>query len=432
MAQVALPQNVDFEKKLGFVPNSFTSQLLTIQPNSGINSYSPGSVVTFDLPARQDLYIDGATLFFRAKLTYTSGATAGVVVGIPAYSWISKLDEFSGSTPLSSVYNYHQTAHLYVNTNYSIADKYGAQAAFGFTGADASNGAMESYTLPTVSAANYLPVAAPLVCSAIQSGDKLWPTGMMPPLRIQLTVAPISEIATVTANITAVSVSNLELCVQGIQMPGVDALVAQMAPKLYQKITCWANGGNSVSSGTSGVQNLIFNHRYKSIENLYMLANSTEKTVDINGPMDSRDVTSGGTVQFQIGQSLYPLLPIDCSANRAGVLMYLKECAGAIADNRQSMSINKTEFAYVGAGGASTAFEPGKFIVGVPLSRVSQRNPYASSSLLSGVDAASTPITTICRIATATGSAHNVNLVAQYTALVELDPAMPSVVNVIQ
>lgn len=430
MAEVSLPQGVDFEKKLGFVPNSFTSQLLTIQPNSGINSYSPGSVITFDFPSRQDLYLDGATLFFRCRLSAVSGATAAVVVGIPAYSWIQKLDEFSGSVPLSSVYNYHQCAHLFVNTNYSIADKYGAQSAFGFTTAGATNPDMESFTL-TASTTNLLPVSAPLVCSAIQSGEKLWPTGLHPPLRIQLTVASIADFVTVPANLTSYTVQNIELCIQAIQMPGVDALVAQMAPKLYQKITCWSNSGNGVSAATSGVQNLIFNARYKSIENLYLLSNSTDKAVDLNGVMDSRDVTSGGTYQFQIGSSLYPQLPIDASANRAGVLMYLKECTGSIADNRNSMSINKVEFSYVGSGGASTATEPGKFIVGCPLTRVSQRNPYASSSLLSGVDAQSTPITAILRIATATGSAHNVNLIAQYTGLVELDPRMPSMVNVI-
>jgi hypothetical protein len=429
MAELVLPSSVDFSKRLPSLPDGVTSQLLSLQATNGTGPFTPGQVIQFDLPSRSNLYLDGKTMFIRFKITYTSGATAGVVRRKPVYTAFQKLDEFCGSTPINSVYNYHAVANMWVDTNMSVADIYGQQYSFGTTpqSGTPTMDQFDSYTLPTTSADNNLFLAAPVVCSAIASADHLIPTGLMPPLRLQFTVASIVDQAVASANITAITISNPELCIQSIDMPGVDAIVASSAPSLYLKCTAWANSSNSLAASTTGFNTLIYNHRYESIENLYLISACSAVAKGLNGPMESFDLTgtNGGTYQFQIGQSLYPSMPINTAigGGKASVLQYLRESVGSIVDQRNSMSINSVEFGYFASGAtASTAVEPAKFYVGIPLSKIQSSNPYQSVSLLSGVSASSTPISVLVNIGSATNSAMNVQLVAQYTELLEIDP----------
>jgi len=437
MSETVLPSSVDFSKKLPSLPEGVSSQLLSIQATNGTGPFGPGQVIQFDLPARQNLYLDGKTMFIRYKITYTSGAAAGVVRRKPVYTAFQKLDEFVGSTPINSVYNYHAVANMWVDTNMSVADIYGQQYAFGLQStATPTLDAFDSYTLPTVSADNSIFVSAPVVCSAISSADHLIPTGFMAPLRVQFTVASIADQAVASANITAITISNPELCIQSIDMPGVDNIIASSVPKLYLKCGAWANATGSIAATTSGFQTLIFNHRYESIENLFLINATTDVAKGLNGPLESFDLTgtAGGTYQFQIGQSMYPNLPINTiiGGGKASTLQYLRECVGSIVDQRNTMSINSVEFSRLAsAATASTAVEPAKFYVGVPLSKIQTANPYQAVTLLSGVSATSAPISVLVNIGTSTNSQMNVQLVAQYTELLEIDP-MTKQVRVIQ
>lgn len=438
MAELVLPSSVDFSKRLPALPDGVSSQLLSLQATNGTGPFTAGTVIQFDLPSQKDVYLDGATMFIRFKITYTSGATAGVVRRKPCYTAFQKLDEFVGSQPINSVYNYHTAANMWVDTNMSVADIYGQQYSFGTTpqGGTPTLDQFDSYTLPTVSADNVLFLACPVVCSAIQSADHLWPTGLMPPLRLQFTVASIADQAVVSGNITAISISNPELCIQSINMPGVDAIVAQSSPKLYVKCNGWANATTSLGASVAGYNTLVFNHRYESIENLYLVNAASDTAKGVNGPLESFDLCglSGGTYQVQIGQQLYPTQPINTviGGGKASILQYLRECVGSITDQRNSMSINAVEFGRLASGAtASTAVEPGKCYVGFPLSKISSRNPYQAITLLSGVSAASTPINVLVNIGSATEKSMNCQLIAQYTVLAEIDP-MSRNVQIIQ
>ena len=112
MAEISLPSSVDFSKRLPYLPDNVNTNLLTVQASNG-QSFIAGSVVSFDLPARAGLYIDPKSMFFRYKVAVTCGTSATVGVRCtPAYTFLQKLDEFLGSQPISSVYNYNQVANL--------------------------------------------------------------------------------------------------------------------------------------------------------------------------------------------------------------------------------------------------------------------------------------------------------------------------------
>jgi len=436
MAEMSLPKEVNFANPLPFIPEGATATLMSVQSTNGI-SFSNNQVIQFDLPQQNGLYIIPSSVFIRYKYEAVSGATAAVIRRKPAYTLFTRLEEFIGSVPVNSVYQYNQVANAFIDTNFSAADVMGQYSGFGLTGTPASFSDVDGQTL-TASVTNTGYVAAPLVCSALSSLSHYYPTGLSAPWRVQLTVAPVAEIATVSANLTSATIIQPELCFQVINLgASVDALVAQMSPKLRIKANCWANASQSIASSSSGYTTLPFNLRYESITSLYLHSTSSSATKGVNLWGDSfnilGDATTSGSVQFQIGQAMYPQLPLNnTTGGRTAVLQYLRMCnSGSITDQRNTMCIFDDNFAqYANGSTASTANAPAKYIVGIPLAKTVAQNPYSSTALLSGVSAASTPINVLLNIGSSTNTAMNIYLVAEYDAILEIDP-MTRQVNVV-
>lgn len=425
MAELSLPSSVDY-KKLPQLPDGVTTTLMSVQTSNGL-TFTPSQVLNFELPSRPGLFIDGKSVFIRYKVTYTSGGTAGIIRRKPVYTNFARLDEFIGSVPVNTINQYNQVANMWVDTNCNVADVYGQQFSWGLT-QTASFTDVDGVTLPTISAGNDYFVSAPLVCSFLTSADKLIPTGLMAPIRIQLTIDTIANIAQVPANVTAITISQPELCFNAIDMgAGVENMVRSMGDKIYIKSQGWANASQSVASGTSGFNTLSFNHRYESIENLFFLSSSSAVAKALNlwgdsfNPLGTAGVNS--SFQVQIGQSIYPQLPLNnATGGIASIQQYLRETTGIITDQRNTMSIFNVNWnQYAGDATASTIDAPAKFIIGIPLSRVNNPSPYQQSSLMAGVSASSMPINVLLNVGTSFNSNMNFNLIAQYTCLLELD-----------
>lgn len=426
--ELSLPAGVDFSKNLPHIPENVTTSLMTILPTNGGGAFKSGSVVQFDLPARAGLYLDGKTAFLRYRLNYTSTATAVSMRANCAVVPFQKLDEFINSTTINSVYNYNQVANMYINTHYGVSEKYGVQSALfsqNKAGVDTLNG-QDGVVLTASQAtlAGKLYFSTPLHCSALMGADKYIPTGLMGSWRIQLTLAQLSDLTNDTTNFSDYSIDNIELCINSIDMGvGVDNIIASMGPKLMLKTTCWANQGQNVTSGSVGLISLPFNHRFQSVNNIYLITSGSDVAKDLNGIFDSRDLSALGTYQFTIGSQTFPQLPINCVVNKAGALMYLREAVGSLSDWRFAQSINATEYNYLSSATATTIAEPAKFYVGVPVSKLQPTDPFAPSSLLSGVNCASTPIIANVNITTATYQASNAYMIAEYDALIQIDVA---------
>jgi hypothetical protein len=426
MAELSLPSSVDFSKKIPSLPDGVSSQLLSIQSTNGIE-FTPGQVIQFDLPARSGMFLDGKSAFIRFKLVYdASGST--FIRRKPVYTVFSKLDEFVGSVPVNSVYQYNQVANMYIDTNFSGADVLGQAYAWGLESSASWNDFDGVATVSGNTTNNYISVAGPLVCSALSGCDKLVPTGLMAPWRVQLTVDQLTNIVSNTVACSNLRIVQPELCIQSVDMGmAVENLVASASPKLYLRTNGWANSTQSSPSTSAGFSTYVFNHRYESIENLFFLSSSNTVAKALNLWGDSfnpiGNATTGGTIQFQIGQAMYPLLPINNSTGgRASVLQYLRECVGQITDQRNTMSISYEAFNQFANGNtASTIAVPAKFIVGIPCSRLNAVSPYQVSSLMSGVSAASTPINVLLNAGSAFEAGMSFALIAQYTELIEID-----------
>lgn len=444
MAELSLPKEVNFGVKHPHLPENVSTNLLTVLPTNG-STFKSSGVIQFDLPSRSGLYLQGSTAFLRYRFRYTTGVSAGVIRGTPAITPIFKIDEFVNSTQVSSVYNWNQVANMYVNTHLGISEKMGIQAAL-FSELKTQIGndtATDSLTLAAnqASLAGSITLSTPLYCTALASCDKFLPTGLMGQYRLQFTVAQLTDVAVNTTNLSDFQLENVELCIMATDMgAGVDAMVASMGEKIYLKATAWANQGQQIPSGFSGVFSGMFNHRYQSINNLYFLSSGAASASDVNGIFDSRDITSNnGSYSFLIGSQAYPSLPINTAVNKNGAMMYLRECTSSLTDWKYSMGINAVEWgAYLGSlstnavngfsgTAATSATEPSKFIVGIPVSKISSYDPYGPTTLLSGVSAAQSPIIANLQIGTATGQAYNIYLIAEYDVLIEIDPRSRSV-----
>ena len=317
---------------------------------------------------------------------------------------------------------------MLVDLNYSLADVYGQQASWGLTQTAALTD-LDGVTLPTVSAANHFSLAAPLVGSFLHGADKLIPLGAMAPIRIQLTLDSIANIATVAANVTDFEIVNPEICFSNIDFgPTAEASIINVAPKIYLKTQGYANASQGLAASTSGFQTLVFNHRYQSIENVFFLSTSSAVAKAINTWGDSfnplgTSATVNASIQLQLDNKVYPQLPINnATGGLSSILQYNRECVGQIFDQRNTMCIFNVNFnQYAGDSTISTVDAPAKHIISFPLARLNAPSPYASVSLMSGVDCKGTPINVLLNIGTAFNSAMVFNLIAQYTQLIEID-----------
>lgn len=437
--EIALPASVDFSRRVPELPASSSSTNMSVSPNNGI-SFGPGQQITWDLPSRSGLFLDGKSLFVRFKLNViTVGAVAPVIRRKPVYTVFNRLDEYVGGSIVNSVSQYNQVANMVIDTQYSVADVLGQSACWGINGAatltnnffDVDSAAC---TAGAASSTDFF-LAAPLVCSFLHGSDKLFPAGLAPSVRIQLTVDTLTNIFTDAAQVTSMTISSPELCFSAVDMgPQVESMVAGSAPQLFFKTRGWANGTQGMPAGSGNTMSLIYNHRYSSIENLYFLSTSSATAKAVNLWGDSFNPlginTSDGQIQAIIGQSQYPQQPIrNQTGGRGSIFQYLRECVGTIMDQRNTMSIQKTNFEqYAGDATASNVDEKvAKVIIGFPLSRLNPPSPYQQTSLLAGVDAQQTPITVQLTAGTAFNSNMIFNLIAEYSQLIVLDPATKQV-----
>lgn len=369
-------------------------------------------------------------------MAYTSAATAGVVRRKPVYTNFTRLEEFIGSQPVSSVYQYNLVANSFVDTNYSFADIYGQQTSWGVPDSTTFLD-VDGLVLPTSATTNYY-LAAPLVCSALAGLSHYYPTGLSAGWRVQLTVAPLSEVGVSTTNLTDMTIISPQLCFQTIQLgAAVDNLVASMAPSLKIKTNCWAAASQSIPLTSSGLQTLPYNLRYQSITNLYFHATTSDVAKGVNGFGDSFNLlgtaTTSGSFQVMVGQQQIPQLPIQNTADggRASIFQYLRMCnSGNIQDQRNTLSIANVHFAqYANGTTASTYDVPAKFIIGLPCSKIIS-NAYASTALLSGLNAQQTPIIAQIQMGSTNNSAMNCYMLAEYDEIIEIIPSTRQV-NVI-
>ena len=431
---VMLPKEINYNLPVS-LPSGVSSMDVSISPVNGstFSCMTAGAIVQFDLPARG--YSDFKTLSLRYKATCVSTGVSRIR-GTPLYTPLQRLDVIFGSQNAQNIQDYNQVANMLTNLRHNVADKIGSINSFGYKLEGDVSMTLQGCDGRHCAQNEIFSVGAPLPC-ILSDADRYIPTGMMPSIRIQLTLDSIANIfapvvgAVVAVNLeTGVPASSITVVPNDYILSDfcltynilefgaeVDNVVRSTGEKITIKSQSFGNSSNTLSVGTNGQVELIYSQKYASIKSLFLHCSSTA----CNGRFDAFEVTSGGDVQFNIGGKLYPQSrPLSSAvAHRSTLLLELRKAVGSLYDKHNSMSINTQEFLTLGQ--VSTVVNPAKVYYGVS-TEVIQSN----SVLLSGISTQNSPITCRLNILQATGFPVNSALITAYDCLIEIEPATKS------
>lgn len=411
MSSVVLPQSVNYTS-LPTLPDGVSTKSVVLAPVNG-STFSENQLIQFDF--NNTGFIKPDSIMLRYKYSYTTAVNAEMK-GTPVFTPFNRLQTTIGSSVVENISNFNQVANMLTNLQLNTSQKYGLQSTYGFQ-SDTDVPTNEQYDGRKLVENETGSFSAPLPC-LLSNCEKLIPAGMMPQIRLELTTESIANQFTTTVVPTAMTLSNVELVYEMVEFPeSVEDMIRQQAvPKIFIKSQSFANTANTLANATSGQVSMVFNQRLASIKSAFLLFTGTSSN-SLNKTMDSYDPTSGsGDFSLTIAGTQYPQTPLSAVRNKAGILQMLRQATGSIYDKNNNFSINAKEFNLSG-NTATTYDKPAKFIVGIPLEKMSN-----SSALLSGISSQNSAISLNINTTTQTAQAHNVHLVLNYDLLLEIDP----------
>lgn len=417
---VILPSSVNYSEVSSALPENSSTISNVISPSNG-STYSPNSIIQFDLPSTSFLVPDSLSI----RYTYTATtAVSSHLVGLPALAPFSRFETIIGSQTIESIQNYNQVVTLLSNLSLSVSEKYGSQSSLGFKSTnDATQVTLDELDGRIMTENEVGSFSAPLPCM-LSFSEKLVPLFALPSIRIQMTVDSLTSMfssGTGTVTPTNMVLSNLELCFRTVNLGSeVDQMVRDMGSKIFIKSQSFANSAQFLPANTQGQLSLVFNQRLASVKAAFILGAGTDVT-SVNKWGDSFALSNSCDYQLNIASVAFPQRPLSTIRNKAGILQELRESVGSIYDRKNSLSINNVEFGRV-CGDTSTEDQPAKFICGINLEKLDSKN-----SLLTGISTANSPITMILNTSVATSKNLNMHLILNYDVLMQIDPVMREV-----
>jgi hypothetical protein len=428
---VVLPKELAYSPSLPTVPAGTTSKQIVLAPVNGANFSGDGAaLIQFDL--NQAGYLDPKSLYLRYRITSGgSHSTAAVICKIPFYTMLQRSEVIIGSNVVESINDYNVWCNLFADLQLDVAQKYGNSRAWGLNNNSQNLANQDGGTIAQSGAGSVIDVAGALP-NILSGCEKLVPLGMMPNVRLQLTLERVANAVIVVANgvPAALNISNVELCYTQIEFPGaVDSMVMSMGEKFFIKTQGIASMANNQNVGFAGTVDLPFNMRLASVKSLFttfapisgaLIANS------VNRKFDSLDMSSrNGSYVYQVGGQQFPSREVSTLRNPSSILVELRNAVGGLHSTDYNSSISYSEFDYTDAtvaaasgAVATTGIDPAKFYFGANLETLTD-----SGVLLSGVSTQSSPIMLRVNTATTTLLGYNITLFAMYDALLEIEPA---------
>jgi len=411
MSQISLPSAINYNSPQPSLPDG-AKKLEVVTNPVNLQTGSAGSIVQFDLLNQGFLVPDSMYVSY----TYTSTNAVGAqLIGVPAVTCFSRMDEIIGSQTVNSISQYNQVYTMLSNLTMSVSEKFGSANALGYLDNLTTTSTMEQMdgrTLIVNESANSF--SFPVLGGVLSNAEKAIPLFAMPQVRLQFQVETLANMVTNAAAMTGFTLSNIELHYSIMDFGAATENMIKDMGKLYIKSQSFSNTSQSLASGSSGSLNLIFNQRFNSIKSLFALFSGTNAATSLNLWGDSTALSAASTYQFQLGGVNYPQRVLSTSVNKSAIYTELKNAIGSIFDRTNSVSISPVEWLRV-LGDTTTNIAPGKFIVGTNTEIV--RSP---ESLLTGISSQNTPISLLLST-TATSEACNCNLIINFDALLEID-----------
>ena len=406
----ALPRSVAYDTPMPSLPaDSRCDDIVLRAVNGGAGGFSANQTIQFDF--NNVGFIDPTSIYLRYSYAITSGGVSSMI-GAPVFAPFARLNVFAGSTQIESMSSFNQTATMLTNLNLDVAQKYGLQSSYGYL-AETGVPTLEQLDSRTCVQNETGSFGAPLPC--ILSGcEKMIPAFAAPQFRLELVVDSVANMfrPDSTAVPTAISLTNVELCYRQVSLGAeVEQMVRQM-PSISLRTQSFLNVASTLGAGTSGQVSLTYNSRVASAKAAFLaFANNT---ADSNLWGDSVDVTSGnGSYSLTIAGQQYPQTPYNTATNKNGLLQALRVATGSVYSRDNNFSINSIEW-NLNDGDATTLTAPAKWFFGVDLEKVD------SEFIMSGISSQSSAISANIQLGTATTDAHNVSLILNYDAVLEI------------
>ena len=432
-----LPKEINYDLPVS-LPSGVQTFDINVLPCNGttFSCATAGAIVQFDLPARPG-FLDGKTLALRyAYKCVSTGVTK--IRACPFYTPIQRLETIFGSQNVQSVNEYGQLMNMLINLTYNVADKVGTVTGLGY----GIQGAANSHTLSSLDGRTCLTnevgtFFGPLQGCIFSEADRYIPTGLMPNVRIQLTLDSIANIFADSVNVptglnleqgtpfsdatvrpTDFILSDFCLSYSLIDFGSeVDNAVRSMGDKITIKSQSFNSSTNPIAAGYVGQLELIYSQKMASVKSLFLHCSSSS----INGKYDAFEILNGGDLTFTVASRSYPQSrPLSSSVvNKGTLLLELKKAVGSLYDKHNSMSISTQEYITIGTG--STTHNPAKVYYGVNCEQLQ-----SNSVLLSGVSTQNSPITTRLNIALPLPQAVSATLISAFDVLIEITPSEKS------
>lgn len=428
---MSLPKSLDYSEKVVSLPEGATSNLITCRPVSG-SSFTPSSIIDVDIPCRGFMDCSSLSIRYAIQLTTTAGTTAqcSALIGVPLYAPFQRMTTTVNGSQIDSISSYNMVQNALVQGSMDTAQKYGFMSGFGITNflpntASANTGSnipLDGHltTMGVGAIVETFSVAGPLPC-LIANCEKALPLFLFGSMRLSFTLDTLANMFFLAAGNatyvqpTSFTIYNFEVVYNCMDMtPPVEHMVRGLGKQLFIKSHSYNNSGLSVPSGSNGSNSYVFNQRLSSIRSAFIVPTLTVG----NKWAEIVDVTCGGDLQLQVGNTCFPSLPLSFKLNPAGVLNETRRAFDNIYAYA-GMSINTNEFnitANVLVANLSP-IEPGKCIAGVNLERCQSTDHV----MLSGISTYQSPINVIVNYGAVTTNAVNLNLLLDYDAILVVD-----------
>lgn len=439
----ALPKEVQYNKPMASLPSDTKMSQVIVRPSNGASFAGDGNIIQFDLPAHSFLVPNSLCLNLNITVTPSANTDVIKIRGVPAASWIGRVETIVGGSLLEAVSEYGRLYNMISQSKLSMDEKVALATEFGYGGG--GNEGVDDFVTPTFNnlngrdgptstgtnaAAGTFPVSLPLGC-LLSSCSELIPLGHMGGVRIQLTTAQISEYATAVlqadggaTGAPVFSFDDLELTFDLVDFgAGMDSVVRSMAVDgdLVLKSQGWnvTNVNFPVLAGASEAT-YIYNVRLSSIKSLFLQGTGEAGNASINAGYDAVKIAGEtGSIQFFVANRPFPPTPLR-ETNTAAIKSALRQAFGEAHDIYSSRNAITPaawdRFAKIVGGTATTVQTPASHYYGMNTEKLS-----SNQVMLSGESSQLTPINVRVNTSSATTAAATLTLYACYDALIALN-----------
>lgn len=417
---VRLPKELQYNKYYK-LPKSV--QCISLATNALNNSVGPGEKLEFDFVSRGKMVPN--TLWMEYELVPTGQTAAGALIrGIPFYAPFSQSRILIGSQGFDDQQSYNAICSALVDLKMTSDQKYAHARNLGINvGSSLFYGGLTSTTGVALDLAGPLP-------NMLSNASNQMPLAWMPQVRLQLTLAQVSEIfQTVAAN----SLPTNYVCRNAIMHYDIieygddydREILATMLDEngmLNIKTMSYSTSGQVIGIGSSGNLEYVFNTRFGSMKSLFAFFPPGGNLSAFQQFESFDPTTSSGEISISVAGRKVNERGLSTSVNKnAGIPELVLALNGSQHILSALFYVNYD--GWVLNNGATTTnttnypVQYGCFVYGCNCERLS-----SNDVLLSGISTESSPISVNLNFSTATTVAQSVRLTVLYDAIIQINP----------